>query len=88
MLLYYAGTGKSITGAHIAYTFVLWNRKKAAQECSTTDGSEVKDDTERDDHNSKAEETTTDGDASGLPPLQCVLYCGPSNVSVDVVLSA
>ena len=86
-MLFYAGTGKSITGAHIAYAFALWNRKKAADELAATGGSDVivKDDTERDDH--QAEDTTTDGDASGLPPLQCVLYCGPSNVSVDVVLS-
>lgn len=79
-MLLFPGTGKSITGAHIAYAFALWNRKKAV-------GSDIilQDDTERDDH--KAEDTTTDGDASGLPPLQCVLYCGPSNVSVDVVLS-
>ena len=26
------------------------------------------------------------GGAADLPHLKCVLYCGPSNVSVDVVL--
>lgn len=42
------GTGKSETGAHIAYTFAMANRQ--------------------------------------LSPRKCVLYCGPSNKSVDVVL--
>ena len=42
------GTGKSETGAHIAYTFAMANRY--------------------------------------LSPRKCVLYCGPSNKSVDVVL--
>lgn len=85
LLTTYAGTGKSITGAHIAYTFALLNRNKADQESTTTDKFEdiVNDDTEID----QEEGTTKDGDASGRPPLQCVLYCGPSNVSVDVVLS-
>lgn len=85
LLLSYAGTGKSITGAHIAYAFALLNRKKAAQESATTDASEgiVKDHKETD----EAEGTTNDVDASGIPPLQCVVYCGPSNASVDVVLS-
>ena len=57
---------------------------KAAQESATTDESEctVKSDTEAD----ESESTTEDDDASSLPPLQCVIYCGPSNASVDVVL--
>lgn len=42
------GTGKSETGAHIAYAFAMANRK--------------------------------------LFPRKCVLYCGPSNKSVDFVL--
>ena len=46
--LMYVGTGKSETGAHIAYTFAMANRQ--------------------------------------LSPQKCVLYCGPSNKSVDVVL--
>ena len=43
------GTGKSETGAHIAYLFTMLNRLNSAH--------------------------------------QCVFYCGPSNKSVDVVLS-
>ncbi len=42
------GTGKSETGAHIAYVFAMLNRT--------------------------------------LPNRKCVLYCGPSNKAVDVVL--
>ena len=42
------GTGKSETGAHLAYVFALTNRKLKAN--------------------------------------KCVLYCGPSNKAVDVVL--
>ena len=67
-LLVYTGTGKSITGAHIAYAFVLLNRMNAAEELATVGG------------------TMTDSGVDG-PHLKCVLYCGPSNVSVDVVLS-
>ena len=44
----HAGTGKSETGAHIAYTFAMANKN--------------------------------------MSPSKCVLYCGPSNKSVDVVL--
>ena len=43
------GTGKSETGAHIAYTFAMANRQLES-------------------------------------PKKCVVYCGPSNKSVDVVL--
>ena len=43
------GTGKSETGAHIAYVFAMFNRHVGKN--------------------------------------RCVLYCGPSNKSVDVVLS-
>jgi hypothetical protein len=43
------GTGKSETGAHIAFTFAMANRQIES-------------------------------------PKKCVLYCGPSNKSVDVVL--
>ena len=46
--IFITGTGKSETGAHIAYTFAMANRQ--------------------------------------LSPPMCVLYCGPSNKSVDVVL--
>ena len=51
----FAGTGKSVTGAHLAYAFALWNRQ----------------------HHVKNPE--------GRVP--CVVYCGPSNKSVEVVLS-
>ena len=70
-LLVYTGTGKSITGAHIAYAFVLLNQMNAAAELATARefmGSAIED------------------DKTGQPHLKCVLYCGPSNVSVDVVL--
>ena len=50
-----AGTGKSVTGAHLAYAFALWNRQRR-----------VKNPEER---------------------VPCVVYCGPSNKSVEVVLS-
>ena len=43
------GTGKSVTGAHIAYVFAMLNK------------------------------------VLNSPNHQCVLYCGPSNKSVDVV---
>ena len=49
-----AGTGKSVTGAHLAYAFALWNRQ----------------------HHVKNPER-----------MPCVVYCGPSNKSVEVVLS-
>ena len=52
------GTGKSETGAHIAYVFALLNRQLNQQ--------------------SHRE--------SGQSHRQCVLYCGPSNKAVDVVL--
>ena len=48
------GTGKSVTGAHLAFAFALLN---------------------------KAERK------SQLTKKPCVLYCGPSNKSVEVVLS-
>ena len=44
-LIFVLGTGKSETGAHIAYTMAVRN-----------------------------------------PPDKCVLYCGPTNKAVDVVL--
>ena len=50
----HAGTGKSVTGAHLAYGFVYCNRSKPL---ATRDGR-----------------------------IKCVMVCGPSNKSVDVVL--
>ena len=67
------GTGKSITGAHIAYAFVLLNRMNATVPDSAT-ADEVVDPAMAD-------------SGADWPHLKCVLYCGPSNVSVDVVLS-
>ena len=64
------GTGKSITGAHIAYAFALLNRERRRSEAEADE----------------PVEQTAVYDPSGLPPLKCVLYCGPSNPSVDVVL--
>ena len=66
----HAGTGKSITGAHLAYAFVLLNRMKDAPEPATAEFADA----------------ATVGSVASLPHLKCVLYCGPSNVSVDVVL--
>ena len=71
LLLIFAGTGKSITGAHIAYAFALLNRER---KCSQEEADEA------------VEQTGMTHSTSGLPPLKCVLYCGPSNASVDVVL--
>ena len=64
------GTGKSITGAHLAYAFVLLNRMEAAPEPVAAEFADA----------------ATTGSVQSLPHLKCVLYCGPSNVSVDVVL--
>ena len=66
----FTGTGKSITGAHIAYAFALLNRAKCHSQVEADE----------------TVEQTGVHDPSGLPPLKCVLYCGPSNASVDVVL--
>ena len=48
------GTGKSVTGAHLAFAFVLLNKVERKPQ---------------------------------LTKKPCVLYCGPSNKSVEVVLS-
>ena len=71
LLLMLAGTGKSITGAHIAYAFALLNRERKHSQAEADEA---------------VEQTGMMDDPSGLPPLKCVLYCGPSNASVDVVL--
>ena len=55
------GTGKSVTGAHIAYAFAMMNRQKRKKPSSSV--------------------------KEGRPLLSCVLYCGPSNVAVDVIVS-
>jgi len=52
---YLTGTGKSVTGAHLAYAFISSNFYIS--------------------HTSPPDEKIT-----------CVMYCGPSNKSVDVVL--
>jgi len=52
VLVYLTGTGKSVTGAHLAYASIISNSPTS-------------------------------------PPdemARCVMYCGPSNKSVDVVL--
>ena len=54
------GTGKSVTGAHIAYAFAMLNRQRR-KPSSSVEGRR--------------------------PLLSCVLYCGPSNVAVDVIVS-
>ena len=48
------GTGKSVTGAHLAFAFALLNKAERKPQ---------------------------------LMKRPCVLYCGPSNKSVEVVLS-
>lgn len=52
-LFLHTGTGKSVTGAHLAYIFSRANNKLAEQ--------------------------------TEYSVKQCVVYCGPSNKSVDVV---
>ena len=55
------GTGKTITGVHVAYWFAEINRRSTPLERTTS----------------------ADGTPDKAPPQ--VLYCGPSNKSVDVV---
>ena len=55
----YIGTGKSITGAHLAYAFIVANNPDLKFVPSISDEHEK---------------------------IKCVMYCGPSNKSVDVVL--
>ena len=54
---YSIGTGKSITGAHLAYAFIVANNPDLKFVPSNND-----------------------------EKIKCVMYCGPSNKSVDVVL--
>ena len=53
----FVGTGKSVTGAHLAYAFIIANNP-----------------------NLKLVPLNND------EKIKCVMYCGPSNKSVDVVL--
>lgn len=55
--IFSTGTGKSVTGAHLAYGFIVANNPYL--ECVPLKNSEK---------------------------IKCVMYCGPSNKSVDVVL--
>ena len=55
--LFYIGTGKSVTGAHLAYAFIVANNPDLKSLPSNND-----------------------------EKIKCVMYCGPSNKSVDVVL--
>lgn len=59
--LHLLGTGKTVTGVHIAYWFAVINRRNTPRE-RTTPAEEI---------------------PEKAPPQ--VLYCGPSNKSVDVV---
>ena len=54
-----SGTGKSVTGAHLAYAFAVYNAQHA-----------------------KTPSIARDGEQYARP----VMYCGPSNKSVDRVL--
>ena len=58
-MCYTVGTGKSVTGAHLAYAFIVANNPDLTFVPSLSDDEKIK----------------------------CVMYCGPSNKSVDVVLS-
>ena len=59
-IAYIIGTGKSVTGAHLAYAFIVANNPDLKfVPASHSDDEKIK----------------------------CVMYCGPSNKSVDVVLS-
>lgn len=58
----FKGTGKTVTGVHIAYLFTKLNMQLLSQESSL--------------HNTYTE-------PAKAPPQ--VIYCGPSNKSVDVV---
>ena len=58
----FKGTGKTVTGVHIAHLFTKLNMQLLSQETSS--------------HN-------TDTESAKAPPQ--VIYCGPSNKSVDVV---
>lgn len=61
-----SGTGKTVTGAHIAYWFAYQNGKTISQP----------------DQNSIESDK-----ANKLIPSSQVIYCGPSNKSIDVVAS-
>ena len=62
-MMYYAGTGKSVTGAHMAYALAI-KLKKEVQTSRTSSRSQPP-----------------------ASPRPCVMYCGPSQQSVNVVLS-
>ena len=64
------GTGKTVTGVHIAYWFVKRNMQQPQDDLNI-----VLPDSDDDDDDDKSK---------GLPQ---VIYCGPSNKSVDVVAS-
>ena len=53
----YIGTGKSVTGAHLAYASIVVNNPDLKFVPSNND-----------------------------EKMKCVMFCGPSNKSVDVVL--
>ena len=55
---YYTGTGKSVTGAHLAYASIIFNSGITPHQQSEPDKKKIR----------------------------CVMYCGPSNKSVDVVM--
>ena len=62
------GTGKTVTGAHLAY--VLANKLRKEQPSS------------------KASQLSVAGGSVNVEELRpCVMYCGPSNQAVNVVLS-
>ena len=64
--MFFSGTGKTVTGVHIAYWFAEQNKTKKSLKLL------------------KKETSETECDGAHKSPPQ-VIYCGPSNKSVDVV---
>ncbi|XP_071616268.1 3'-5' exoribonuclease HELZ2 [Heliangelus exortis] len=65
------GTGKTVVGTHIVYWFHQLNNMDAEKETPSLVSEEEED--EEEDNNEK------------FKKRKCILYCGPSNKSVDVV---
>ena len=64
-LIFPTGTGKSATGAHLAYALAMKLRKELRN---------------------LLDEQKRTGDSDEPRPRPCVMYCGPSQQSVNVVL--
>lgn len=64
-----SGTGKTVTGVHIAYWFVEGNKRLESYKVREEDSGE----------------TEVEGAPQVIKAPPQVIYCGPSNKSVDVV---